>query len=97
MTHTALIALALLLSGCTAWPEVDAQRCASYRHMTELLNRQYGEQIVARGLGPAGIIELYTTAESFTITQVLPTGISCVVAMGSKWREVHRPVREIPL
>lgn len=77
-------------------PPAFAQQatCGSHDKISETLQTQYGESVVARGLQSATrLFEVWRSGEtgSWTMLVVLPTGTACVMASGTAWLE-EKPV-----
>lgn len=92
-----------LMAGCFVFglaasaPPALAQAqstCGSHDKISQTLETQYGESVVARGLQSATrLFEVWRSDQTGTWTMlvVLPTGTACVMASGSAWLE-EKPV-----
>ena len=70
--------------------ETGAPVCAERMLLISQLEKRHGE--VRRSVGlqqDTGVIETFANAETgtWTIIITLPTGLSCLVAVGENWRE----------
>ncbi len=90
-----LIAPSLVFGMAASAPPALAQStCGSHDKISETLEAQYGESVVARGLQSATqLLEVWRSDEtgSWTVLVVLPSGTACVMASGTAWIE-EKPV-----
>lgn len=91
-----LIAPCLVFGLAASAPPALAQQtaCAAHDKISQTLQSQYGESVVARGLQSATrLFEVWRSGEtgSWTMLVVLPSGTACVMASGTSWME-EKPV-----
>lgn len=60
------------------------------------LATKYDEVQTARGIDARGVIELWSSAESFTVMLSLPNGWSCLIAAGEGWEQLPPPKKGDP-
>lgn len=89
-TVSAAAAALFVLLTPSAYAEPGSPICAERTSLISQLETRHGE--VRRSVGlqqNSGVIETYANAEtgSWTIIITLPTGLSCLVAVGENWRE----------
>lgn len=91
---------AAILGGFFMWSSAHAGTvCGLRENFVVLLDVDYGEGEVGRGLTPSGhLIELFVSPQrSFTILLTTPEGFSCVVATGQDWDTVNAAASTSPL
>lgn len=80
-TIAAVLAL-LLLSA----PAQALGMCGKRDDFVSTLKSRYGETSQGKGLaGEFAVIELFTSADSFTVLATDPMGKSCIIAAGRDW------------
>lgn len=83
-----LPAAALLL---LAFPALAQQACGPTREIEVELERQFQERKIATGeMRNGGVLVIYATKDGATWTAVreMPSGVSCLLGVGEKWRLV---------
>ena len=69
---------------------VQTHPCDAWVSTVVMLKEKYGEEPVGRGQGgPDSVVTLFASPNgaTFSIVVVYPSGMSCLVAMGSDWEQ----------
>jgi hypothetical protein len=85
-------ALLALLALTFAVPAQAQSLCGKYADFVKTLSDRYNETSIGKGMSGGGpvVIELFTSAETFTIlATVTATGNSCIIAAGKGWALVE--------
>lgn len=92
MRAALFLSTALLLGACTAAAPAYAQSarmtCHDAAEITKQLSQQYDEAPVAFGFQPNGnLLQVYASSrnDTWTIVTTTPAGVSCIVAVGTRW------------
>lgn len=98
---TSFFALSLGFAGAV-WAVFQADaapaNCAARGVVVERLHEKFGETRRAVGLARnKALVEVFASAEtgSWTIVVSLPNGLSCLVASGKSWEQLHE-ARAVP-
>jgi hypothetical protein len=86
-----LAALAVCI--CTSVGAQEPARCAPRDVQTGLLTERYGENPVAVGLTPGGVVEMWANAETgtWTVTITKPDGVLCGIIAGLNFEAMAAP------
>jgi predicted secreted Zn-dependent protease len=96
MSRSIICVLSALLIAMSALPAAaEAQMlCIERGKAVAALGQNYSEVQASTGLAGNGpVVEVFTSAKgSWTILMTYPSGLSCMLASGSNWENVARPV-----
>jgi hypothetical protein len=84
----ALAAALVALSLPAAAQESAGLQCHDAQAIAKALDEKYHEAPVGLGLESAGnLVQVYASedGETWTIVATMPTGVSCIVAAGTRW------------
>ena len=90
----AAVVFLLTVVGASAVALGAPRVCAKYDQVADNLKKKFGEMPVAGGLSPGGksIWSLMLSeGGSFSIVQVMPSGLTCVIATGKDWHDLPSP------
>lgn len=91
----ALVALVLLLAAGSAAAQ---PMCGPTERVATRLGEQWDEWPVGRGLTSSGqsIVQIWTNPETgtWTVVEVRPNGLTCIIAAGTHWAMTPRPQGE---
>lgn len=88
-THASTLAASLLVASAFAQP-ADAMACLERSQMVNVLKDQHDEVQAGVGLQEnTNLIEVYASPNTgtWTILMTQPTGVACIVAVGTNWLE----------
>jgi hypothetical protein len=93
LTSAIALALTTLPSRPSAAQFPQGPPCYARAEVVDLLNKSYGEHLVARGLsGDTAVMEVFAGPEgNWTMVVTTPAGVSCFIAVGSGWEAVEPP------
>ena len=70
---------------------ITVRACGDYGELSGLLVDRYGEQPASSALSDDGtLVQVFasTTADTWTMINVAPSGWACVLAVGRDWQQV---------
>ena len=95
MLRTMLITGAVLglTSAVTPASAQEQNGCSRPKEISDLLHKDYSEKPIAFGVqGDGSLMQVYAsrTGETWTVVLTTPTGVSCIVAEGTRWEDLPR-------
>ncbi len=88
-----LIAFALIVVSVTSVRAQSSGQCAPHKEALAIMEKNYGEVPVARGLVSNGnVAELLVSegGETWTIVATFPNGTTCIAASGKHWESLNK-------
>lgn len=85
-----LLIASVCLLGLSAPASAQNLTCGERSAIVEKLKSKYGETQFGLGIGRENsVVEIFTseTTGTWTILMTLPTGMTCMMAAGSDWRD----------
>ena len=88
---TKTITVVVLLSVATA-AQAQSTICGQRAQVIERISTRYGEALIGYGLQNAKfVIEVWASAQTWTILRTGVTGMSCILAVGKGWVPAPAP------
>lgn len=85
-----------LAFGLASNAAAQGQNCGSRSEVIDRLADRYGESRQSIGMAPQGrVVEVFASLETgtWTITVTLPNGLTCLVASGQSFENLHEPLQ----
>jgi hypothetical protein len=92
---TALLAFSLAAPAARAEAPTPVRPlpCSDYKAVREQLAKRYEEAPISTGLQSNGnVLQVFTSERTgtWTVVSTTPAGVSCILAVGRSWEEMHR-------